>query len=390
MDIVFSFWPDSSVHTLVDDFNQQHPAINVIYQETTAQTSDDYLEELRTMFGGVGRRIDVIGGDVIWPAEFASNGWIADLSGRFPQGEQNEFLDATIKANTYDDKIWGVPWFTDVGLLYYRKDLLDQAGEVAPKTWDELKRIALRVKQASGVQHGYVFQGAEYEGGVCNGLEYIWTHGGDVLDNNNQVIINSNESMRGLRTERSMVTDRVAPQDVDTFTEEESADSFLNEQAVFCREWPGLYGALGEPGVPLSQAQVGVAELPRDQGVQQGGGCLGGWNMFINAASAHQDEAWQFIDFMTEAAQQRRLAADSFLPTRTALYQDQQLLNQVPILRLSSGALRNARPRPPHPCYLDMSEQMAEQFNLSLRGDIPPARAIQTLRRELTNIVANC
>jgi trehalose/maltose transport system substrate-binding protein len=395
MDIVFSFWPDPSVRTLVDEFNQQNPSgINVIYQEIDVDTTDEYLRELRRMFRDGGSEIDVIGGDVIWPAEFASKGWISDLSGRFPQGEQNEFLDATIEANTYDDKIWGVPWFTDVGLLYYRKDLLEQSGFFSPpQTWDELKQMALQVKQDAGIQHGYVFQGGEYEGGVCNGLEYIWTHGGDVLDVTQtppQVIINSIEAKKGLRTERSMVEDGVAPQRVHTFDEMDTEERFLDGKAVFSRNWPGMYGLLETPAHPLRRDQVGVAELPRDPGVQQGGGCLGGWNMFINAASdvAHQDAAWEFIQFMTEAAQQRRLAIDaSLLPTRKALYQEQPLLNQVPILDLSSGPLNNARPRPVHPRYLDMSEEMADQFHRSLRGDIPPALAIERLRRELTDIV---
>jgi multiple sugar transport system substrate-binding protein len=110
--------------------------------------------------------------------------------------------------------------------------------------------------------------------------------------------------------------------------------------------------------------------------------------MFINAASAHQDEAWQFIEFMTARAQQRRLAIDaSWLPSREELYLDQQLLNQAPILGVSREALNSARSRPIHPLYLEMSEEMAEQFNLSLKGDIPPARAIETLRRALSNIV---
>jgi multiple sugar transport system substrate-binding protein len=139
-DIVFSFGPDEtgSVKTLVDEFNQQNPAINVIYKRMPSET-DVYHERLRTMFRRGGAGIDVIAGDIIWPAEFASKSWIADLSGRFPQVEQDKFLDAPIEANTYQGKIWGVPWFTDVGLLYYRKDLLDQSGfPDPPETWDEL------------------------------------------------------------------------------------------------------------------------------------------------------------------------------------------------------------------------------------------------------------
>ena len=200
-DIVFSFGPEDTgiVQTLVDEFNQQHPAINVIYREMPPDTGR-YHERLRRIFRRGGAGIDVIAGDVIWPAEFASKGWIVDLSTRFPQGERDKFLDEPIKANTRQGKIWGVPWYTDVGLLFYRKDLLDQSGfPDPPETWDELKTIALKVKQDHGLQHGYVFQGADYEGGVCNGLEYIWTHGGDVLGSqHNRVIINRIAARNGL------------------------------------------------------------------------------------------------------------------------------------------------------------------------------------------------
>jgi multiple sugar transport system substrate-binding protein len=110
--------------------------------------------------------------------------------------------------------------------------------------------------------------------------------------------------------------------------------------------------------------------------------------MFINAASAHQNEAWQFIEFMTDEARQKRMARDgSYLPTHEDLYQDAQLLNQVPILKLSKEALEHGRPRPIHPRYLDMSEEMAQWFHLSLTGVFTPAQATETLRRELTDIV---
>jgi multiple sugar transport system substrate-binding protein len=388
-DIVFSFGPEETgiLQTLVDEFNRQNPAINVIYKEMPAE-SHLYHKRLRTMFRRGGARIDVIAGDIIWPAEFASKGWISDLSGRFPQVERDKFLDEPIKANTSQGKIWGVPWFTEVGVLFYRKDLLDKSGfPDPPETWDELKIIALKVKQDHDLQHGYVFQGADYEGGVCNGLEYIWTHGGDVLDSHDKVIINSIEARNGLRTERHIVEDGVAPQRVDTFSEFESGNRFLDGKAVFCRNWPGLYGELGQQGGPR-QDQVGVAPLPHDQGIQQGGGCLGGWNMFINAASAHQNEAWQFIEFMTAETRQKRMARTGlFLPTRDALYQDPQLLNQVPLLDLSKVPLEHVRARPSHPRYLDMSEEMAQQFHRSLRGVVTPAQATETLRKELSNIV---
>jgi ABC-type glycerol-3-phosphate transport system substrate-binding protein len=115
---------------------------------------------------------------------------------------------------------------------------------------------------------------------------------------------------------------------------------------------------------------------------------LGGWNQLINAASAHQNEAWQFIEFMTARAQQRRLAIDaSWLPSREELYLDQQLLNQAPILGLSREALNSAKSRPAHPRYSEMSAAMAEQFNLCLMGQVSPTEAAETLQTSLSNIV---
>jgi multiple sugar transport system substrate-binding protein len=183
-DIVFSMaWPDSRLwQGEVQEFNRLHRGeIQVTYQHFWNPI--DYYDKLRWNFESAWRRPAVIGGDVIWLAEFAKKGWIADLSSWFPPAERQQFLPATIQANTHEGKVWGVPWLTNVGLLYYRKDLLDQSGFFSPpQSWDQLKQMALQVKQASGLQHGYVFQGAEYEGGVFNGLEYIWTPGRDVLD----------------------------------------------------------------------------------------------------------------------------------------------------------------------------------------------------------------
>ena len=70
--------------------------------------------------------------------------------------------------------------------------------------------MALRITQDAGIQNGFVFQGTNYEGGVCNALEYIWTHGGDVLSDvtSNKVVIDSPEAAAGLATYASMITER--------------------------------------------------------------------------------------------------------------------------------------------------------------------------------------
>ena len=91
--------------------------------------------------------MDVIGGDVIWPAQFAASGFILDLSDRFTADMRERYLDGPLEAVTYEGKIYGVPWFTDAGMFYYRKDLLEQSGfSEPPKTWAEMKEMAGKVR----------------------------------------------------------------------------------------------------------------------------------------------------------------------------------------------------------------------------------------------------
>jgi multiple sugar transport system substrate-binding protein len=333
----------------------------------------------------------VIAGDVIWPAQFAANGWIVDLSDRFTEDMRGKFLEGPVASNTYEDKIYGVPWFTDAGLLYYRKDWLEASGfSEPPATWEELKEQAQRVMQDQGARFGFVFQGAQYEGGVVDGLEYINSHGGQVLDPNDasKVVIDSPQSVNGLATERSMIESGVAPQAVSTYKEPETEAPFLGGDSVFARNWPYMYSLAGT-GDFIGTDKIDIAPLPAGEGGQSVSG-LGGWNFFINAFadSGQQDAAWEFVKFMVAEPQQKEYSIKgTYLPTLTSLYDDPEVKNNVPTVRLAPEALANTVPRPVSPVYSDMSLEMAEQFNASLNDDVTPEQAIQTLQEQLQNIV---
>jgi multiple sugar transport system substrate-binding protein len=377
---------------LVDRFNEQFKGEYKANYRVMPQDTGQYFSQLRTEFQGQGE-IDLIGGDVIWPAQFAANGWIADLSERFPDSERQKFLPGPIESNVYEGAIYGVPWYTDAGLLYYRKDLLEDSGiNEPPQTWEELGQITQQVMEESGTANGFVFQGSDYEGGTVNGLEYIYSHGGQVLDPNDasKVVIDSPESVAALETERGMVADGIAPQSVVNYTETESQGVFLTGDAVFLRGWPYMYSLVGSEDFPgLDPEQVDIATLPAGEGGQSSPG-LGGWNFYISTISDEetQDAAYEFIKFATDPEQQKiRALEGAFLPTLNDLYQDQEIIENVPVIRLAGEqALESTVPRPVSPVYSDMSLEMAEQFKASLNGDTPPGEAIGTLQSSLQDI----
>nr|MBA4116727.1 ABC transporter substrate-binding protein [Rubrobacter sp.] len=395
-EFTFSFGPDPSgtLQELVDRFNTEYEGqYTASLREMPADTGQ-YFDQVRTEFQAGGGDIDLIGGDVIWPAQFAANGYILDLSDRFTEEDRQAFLPGPVESNTYEGKVFGVPWFTDAGLLYYRQDLLEENGfSEPPRTWDELKEMARTVQQNSGTQYGFVFQGADYEGGVVNGVEYIYSAGGEVLDSNNPdtVVVDSPEAIEGLTIQRSMVEDGIAPQSVATYKEQETQTAFLNGDAVFARNWPYLYALVADPEQSqITPEQVGVAPLPTANDGEQSASGLGGWNFMINAASdpETQEAAYEFIRFATSEEQQRfRALEGSFLPALQSLYEDQEILDAIPVIALAPEALQNSKPRPVSPFYSDMSLEMGEQFNASLNGEVSPEEAAQTLQGSLEGII---
>jgi multiple sugar transport system substrate-binding protein len=392
-ELYFTAPPDESGTTakLINDFNEMNKGrYKVVFREGNADTGQR-LDKLRTQFQAGGDDLDVILGDVIWTAELAASDWISDLSDRFPKSDQQAFLSGSVEAITYNGKPFGIPWFTDTGLLYYRKDLLRESGyDDPPKTWDELKTMARKVRDKSGTRFGFVFQGARYEGGVCDGCEFIWSHGGNILDpaDPTKVIVDSPQSIAGLATERSMITDGVSPNAVSVYKEDESAGAFLRGDAVFLRQWPYVYALTSDPEQSkVKPEQVGVSELPSADG-KPGNGTVGDQPLYISTSSKNPDAAWKLIEFLTAPEQQKfRAVKGSYLPTRTGLYDDPEIQESVPVVVLAREALQHTRPRPVSPYYSDISLQMQEQFNASLTGDVTPEVAARTLKENLEDLI---
>jgi multiple sugar transport system substrate-binding protein len=187
-----------------------------------------------------------------------------------------------------------------------------------------------------------------------------------------------------------MIVDGIAPEATGDYTTQESQAAFTNGDVVFMRNWPFVYGLLSDPETSrVRPDQVDIATLPVAEEGDQSFSGLGGWNFMVNASSEEMlDQIWTFIEYMSAPEQQRTFALESArLPTLRSLYEDEEVLNKLPVARLGREALENARPRPVSPYYSDMSLAMAEQFNLSLKGETDPQAAVQNLQEELTKIV---
>jgi multiple sugar transport system substrate-binding protein len=392
--LILSKGPDSTgiLEKVVARFNKEDHPFKVIYQVASNDTGQ-YFDKMRTEFQVGESDIDVIGADVIWPAQFAANGWIEDISDRFTEEMQSEFLEAPIAASKYKGKIYGVPWYSDAGLLYYRKDLLDKAGMQPPKTWEEMLDQARRIQEEEGIREGFTFQAAEYEGGVCNQCEYIWNAGGEVLapEDPTKVLVGRPEGIAGYETARLTVTSGGAPLAVATYKELESVTPFIQGDAVFNRNWPFAYAlATGgaETGSSLKPEWVGVTQLPVTNEGDESFACLGGWDFCINASSDKKDQAWEFIQWMIQPEIQKVQAIGAgYLAPRKSLFEDQELIKEQPVMELAKPSFASTKPRPSaNPFYSDMSLDMAQAFNDAVKGETAPRDAVRTLEAKLDRI----
>src|SRR5918996_382600 len=291
-------WDDA-----VADFERQNPGIKVV-REVGPQSSTQIHDLLTQKLKNRDPRLDVFFMDTIWPAEFASAGWALPLDRYFTAAERDKFLPAPISANQYRGQIFGVPLFIDAGVLYYRKDLLAKFGLAPPRTWPELvdaaKSILVREKGSGLV--GFSGQFKQYEGLICNMMEYILSNGGALWDESRlKSAISQPRAVEAVRFVRDQIIGQIAHRGVLAYEEPESFALFTQGKAIFHRNWPYAWNLANDPQRSSIAGKVGMIPLPSFPG-GKGVAALGGWQLGISRFSRRTDLAWRFIAFMTSPA----------------------------------------------------------------------------------------
>jgi multiple sugar transport system substrate-binding protein len=385
--IVFADGEDTSygaqIRALVAKWNQSHSDEQVRLVEVP-QPSDDHRSQVvahaqdaaaatrSAGSGDSGGCYDVAALDVIWTAEFARWGYIEPLD---PDDfEVDAFLSRPIESGRYQGKLWAIPLRSDVGLLYYRKDLLDAEHAEPPRSWDDLRRQALSIAAGHRLQ-GYVSQFDQYEGFTVNALESIWDAKGDVLDDDGRVQVPSPNAKEGFRRLTQGFQEKWIPQEATDYNEEGSRIAFQNEGALFLRNWTYAYPLLNGRDSRVA-GKVGVAALP-------GPSALGGWNVALSSCSTRRATARDFIKFLTSEDSERTFFTQAgFAPGRKALYDDPELQREFPYLRVLRNSIEGSRVRPVTPYY--------DQVSNAVQGHLQPALTRpRQLDAEFTDLAAD-
>ena len=371
MELRFVTWRSDSPWVwdrAIKDFEARNPGTKVV-REVGPHSSTEFHDLVTQKLRNRDPQMDVFFMDVIWPAEFAAAGWALPLDDFFSAAEQQKFLEAPILANRYRGRVYGVPVFIDAGLLYYRRDLLAKYGFLPPQTWPELVRQARKIlaEEKEPQLTGYSGQFKQYEGLVCNMMEYILSNGGALWDERGLAsALQLASSKEAVRFVRDQIIWGIAHRGVLAYQEPESLALFVQGRAVFHRNWPYAWEAANDPKRSRVAGRVGVAALPSFPGGKSVA-TLGGWQLGISRFSNQPRLAWKFIEFMTGSEMQKRIALfASRAPTRKALYRDADILKKNPQFRSQFEAFTRAVPRPPVPVYIPLSNIMQRYFSSAI------------------------
>ncbi|MBN1203625.1 MAG: ABC transporter substrate-binding protein [Myxococcaceae bacterium] len=307
------------------------------------------LAQFQQLLAAGSSDIDVVRIDVVWPGIVANH--FIDLKPYFPEDVLKQHFQPIVQNNTVNGKLIAIPWFTDAGLLYYRKDLLEKHGQKPPTTWQEMAQVAQAVvdaeKKAGNTRLvGYVFQGKAYEGLTCNALEWVDSFGGGtIVDSKGQITINNPKAAEAIDFFAGLIGN-VAPKGVLSYEEEGARGVFQKGDAVFMRNWPYAWSLANAKDSPIA-GKVGVMALPKGGPDGKSTGTLGGWQLGVSKYSKNPAIAAELVKYLTSAEEQKRRAlVASFNPTIMSLYKDAELLKANPFLGELYDTFVNAVPRP--------------------------------------------
>jgi len=310
---------------------------------------DDAIPLYQQLLAAKSTDVDVLFLDVIWLGMFKNN--LLDIKDMVPAAEKDAHFKSTLGAGDIGGELIALPAYMDVGLMFYRKDLLEKYGMQPPKTWDELAAQAKEIQEkerAAGNNDfwGYTWQAKSYEGLTCDAIELIASNGGGtIIADDGKVTIDNPNAAEAIEKAKTWIG-TISPEGVLGYDEEASRAVFEAGNSAFHRNWPYVWGTSQGGGGPLV-GKVGMMPLPVGKAGEKSSGCLGPMYYGVNKYSAKPELAVEFTRFITGPEMQKMRAIEgAYNPSISALYTDEEVLKKLPFLKDTEPAFADSATRP--------------------------------------------
>ena len=360
---------------LLIEFEREHPGIRVRIEQLPWSAAH---EKLLTAFAG-SVLPDVVQLGNSWLPELVALGALEALDARVaaaPDVSAADYFGGIWDTNVVDGKLYGVPWYVDTRVLFYRRDLLAAAGVAdVPTRWSDFQAALRAVKRHVGAQRWAIFLPInEHAPQVALALQQP----GDSLlrDGGRYGNFRGPEFTRAWRFYRSMFEQQLAPPASDS--------EIVNLWDEFARGYFGFYisgpwqiGEFRRRLPPQMQSAWATAPLPGPDG--PGVSIAGGSSLALFSPSRNKEAAWSLVRFLSRPeVQQRFYDVSGNLPPRRSAWAGETLARSEPA-RAFREQLERVRPVPKVPEWERIATEIRLVTEAVMRGVLDDGRALEEL-----------
>lgn len=320
-------WTET-IKDLIPEFEEETGAKVEITQLAEDQLSDQYNVKLNAGTD----EIDVL---MYRPLQenklFASNGYLADITELVQRDEDwnwGDFQEGPASLTTWDDKVVGVPIITERTVLYYRKDLLEEAGLEPPATLEDLKAAAAAIHEANPEVAGYIGRTAK-SAAVTQFSAFLFSYGGAWINDDGTSAIGSDEAREAYKFYGDLIREHTSATINPEMSWAEAFAVFQQGNAAFIADADSLYKNMTDPSQSTVSENVGFAPFPEGPAGSKPYN-VAAWALGVNETTANPDGAWQFIKWATSKDTTLKLAQLGVSGARTSVWDDPEAKSDYP------------------------------------------------------------
>nr|WP_321462159.1 extracellular solute-binding protein [uncultured Cohaesibacter sp.] len=366
-------YSEDDIRAMTTEFEKANPDVKINLEFVPYEG----LHDKTVLSQGAGGGYDVVLYDVIWPAEYAQNNVLVDVTDKITDEMQSGILPGAWTTVSYDGKRYGMPWILDTKYLFYNKEMLKKAGiDKAPATWAELKADAQKIKDAGIVDYPIAWSWAQAEAAICDYTTLVSAYGGDFIKDGKPAFAEGG-ALDALNYMVDSYKSGLTNPNSKEFLEEDVRNVFQNGDAAFALNWTYMYNLANDPKESKVAGNVGVVAAPGVEGISSESAVNGSMGLGITSTSEHPDEAWDYIVFMTSQKVQNDYARLS-LPIWASSYTDPAVTKgQEELIAAAEKGLAAMYPRPLTPHYQEMSLALQQGIQEALLGMSPAKDALE-------------
>ncbi|PVB62212.1 extracellular solute-binding protein [Labrenzia sp. 011] len=376
-------YSEDDIKSMTAQFEAANPGVKVSLEFVPYEALHD---KIIAAAGAGDDGYDVVLFDVIWPAEFATGGFLTDVSDRIPAAYTDEVFEGAWTTVEYEGKRYGMPWILDTKYLFYNTEILAEAGiSEPPKTWTELMTQARQIKEKGLVEYPLVWSWSQSEAMICDFTTLTAANDGKFFDAGEPAFTTGGAKDAVTFMKATLDEGLTNPASREYF-EEDVRRVFSNGEAAFALNWTYMNALANDPKESKVAGKVKVVSAPGVEGKSTASSVNGSMGLGIPANSPHADEAWAYISFLTQKDIQDDYAKLS-LPIWKASYSEPKVMEgQEDLIAAAKESIAVMYPRPLVPSYTEVSDILQKNIHQVLLDQAGVDEALEAAAERVKRI----